>query len=165
MDNQIPEIEMKAVLKVRDLLDGAEVEYDYREHEPTPTSQDSSRVRGTKMSEGIKALIARGKKTGENYMFCLPSDLMVSRKLAKAIVGEAFDFEKPEVLKEKYGLIIGGVPPFGFLFGIETYYSDKITDEERAAFNCGSPRASVAMDSRDFLRAVKAEEELVSITD
>lgn len=132
-------------------------DYDYKKHEPTPTSEDSARIRGTKMSEGVKALILRGKTTNENYMFAIPADKKADMKKVSEIVGEKCEFEKPEIIESRYGLIIGGVPPFGNLLGIKTYFDSAVLNEEISAFNAGLQTDSIVMKSKDLIDLVQPE--------
>lgn len=131
-----------------------EVPFHYAEHVPTPTSEDSARVRGTSIEEGIKAIILRGKTTKKNYMFGIPSHLKLDMKAVAEVVGEKCEFEDPLVIKERFGLIIGGVPPFGHLLNIDTYYDEKTKERERIAFNCGLVTESIVMQSKDLLNIV-----------
>lgn len=143
--------------QIRDLLDSKSIEYRFMEHEPTPTSEDSARVRGTPLNEGAKALILRTSKSKKNYMVVLPGDKKIDSKKLKVIIGEDFSFEKPEIILEKYGLIIGGVPPFGALLGIETIYDSSILQNEKVSFNCGTKTKSIDMKVVDFQKAVEGD--------
>lgn len=129
-------------------------EFEHNVHEETPTSEDASRVRGTKMEEGVKAIIIVGKKTGKNYMFNVPAHKKIDMKKVKEIVGENCEFEKPEEIEKKYGLIIGGVPPFGTIIGIETYIDSTIGEEEMANFNAGLRTESISMKSKNLVDAI-----------
>ncbi len=142
------------VEKIKTTLTKKGIEFKHIVHEPTPTSEDAARVRETKMEQGIKAIILKGKKSGNNAMACVPAHLKLDMKALSEIVGEALTFEDPAVIKEKFGLIIGGVPPFGNLLGIPTYYDKKILDEEKAVFNAGLQTESVLMKSKDLIDAV-----------
>lgn len=119
-------------------------------HEETPTSQDSARVRNTKLEEGIKALILRGKSSKKNYQFNIPSHLKLDVKAASEIVGEKCEFEDPNTIFERFGLKVGGVPPFGNLLNIDNYFDESIQNESRAAFNCGLPTESIIMSAKDL---------------
>ncbi|MBP9758971.1 aspartate--tRNA(Asn) ligase [Candidatus Dojkabacteria bacterium] len=136
------------------VLKANNMEYDFLKHEPTPTSQDSAKVRGTKMSEGIKAIILRGKNSKKNYQFNVSANMKLDLKKVKEIVGEACEFEDPEIIKKRYGIVIGGVPPFGNLMGIETYFDKEIAKEKRSAFNCGMQEESIVMKSADLTTLV-----------
>lgn len=137
------------------LLKHAGIEYQHLTHEPTPTSEDSARVRKTKPEEGVKALILRGKNTKKNYQFNIPSHLKLDMKAVTDLVGEKCEFEAPEVIQERFGLIVGGIPPFGNLLNIETFYDERISSQERAAFNCGFPTESIVMKSQDLFPLVQ----------
>lgn len=135
-------------------LKAKKVTFDHRVHEPTPTSEDSARVRNIKMEEGVKALILRGKNSKKNYQFNIPAHLKVDMRAVAEAVGEKCEFEDPAVILERYGLQIGGVPPFGNLLNLENYYDEQITHQDRAAFNCGLTTESIIMKSKDLLDVV-----------
>lgn len=131
------------------------MDFDHRVHEPTPTAEDSARVREIKLEEGVKALILRGKNTKKNYQFNIPAHLKVDMKAVADRVGEKCEFEDPAVIQERFGLQIGGVPPFGNLLNLDNYYDELITKQERAAFNCGLTTESIIMKSKDLLDLVE----------
>jgi len=137
------------------LLKENEIPFQHFVHEETPTSEDSARVRKTSLEEGVKSLILRGRQTKKNYQFNLPSHLKIDMKIVSDLVGEKCEFEAPEVIKERYGLIVGGVPPFGQLLNLETYFDEKIVHQERAAFNCGLKSESIVMKSKDLVALVQ----------
>jgi nondiscriminating aspartyl-tRNA synthetase len=122
----------------------------HQKHEETPTSQASAEIRNTKMEEGIKALILRGKSSKKNYQFNIPAHLKLDVKAASEIVGEKCEFEDPAVIFERFGLKVGGVPPFGNLLNLDNYFDDAIKSEARAAFNCGFSTESIIMASKDL---------------
>ncbi len=130
------------------------IEFDHKIHEPTPTSEDSARIRQIKLEEGIKALILRGKQSKKNYQFNIPAHLKVDMKAVAETVGEKCEFEDPAIIQERYGLQIGGVPPFGHLLNLDNFYDERIIEQERAAFNCGLTTESIIMKSKDLLALV-----------
>jgi nondiscriminating aspartyl-tRNA synthetase len=137
------------------LLKKQEMEFKHLTHEPTPTSELSAQVRGTKPEEGIKALILKGKQTKKNYQFNIPSHLKLDTKAVAEIVGEKCEFEEPEVIKERFGLIVGGVPPFGNLLNIETFFDEQIQNLAQVAFNCGMSTESIVMKGSDLIALVQ----------
>ncbi|HRD56111.1 MAG TPA: aspartate--tRNA(Asn) ligase [Parachlamydiaceae bacterium] len=136
------------------LLKTAEIDFEHMAHEPTPTSEDSARVRKTKLEEGIKAIILRGKNSKKNYQFNIPSHLKLDMKTVAEAVGEKCEFEAPEVIQERFGLTIGGIPPFGQLLNLDTFYDEKVKVSEKAAFNCGLLNESIVMNSKDLVTVV-----------
>ncbi len=127
------------------------ISFRHTSHEPTPTSQDSARVRGTQMEEGVKSLILRGKQSKRNYQFNIPSHLKLDIKAASEIVGEKCEFEDPAVIQERFGLIVGGVPPFGNLLNLDNYFDEQVPLHAQVAFNCGLPTESIVMNSKDLI--------------
>lgn len=136
------------------LLKNAEIDFKHMVHEPTPTSDDSARVRGTTLEEGVKAIILRGKNSKKNYQFNVPSHLKLDMKAVAEAVGEKCEFEAPEVIQERFGLTIGSIPPFGGLLNLETFYDEKVKASEKSAFNCGLVRESIVMNSNDLAKLV-----------
>lgn len=128
-----------------------EIAFEHKTHEATPTSEDSARIRGVAMEEGIKALIVRGKSSKKNYQFNLPAHCKLDMKAVAEIVGERCEFEDPAAIKERFGLIIGGVPPFGNLLNLDNYFDQTIADQKRIGFNCGLPTESILMQASDLI--------------
>ncbi len=139
------------------LLKDNDCEHHHLTHEPTPTSEDAARVRDIPLNTGIKALILKNKKNGENIMACVSADKKLDIKALGDKLETRFEFEKPEVIKEKYGLEIGGIPPWGNLLGLKTYYHSGIGNNEQAAFNNGAQTESVIMKSADLIKLVEPE--------
>src|SRR5579862_2212139 len=137
------------------LLKDREMPFKHLVHEPTPTSEDSARVRGTKLEEGVKSLIVKGKNSKKNYQFNIPSHLKLDMKAVADRVGEKCEFEDPEVIRERYGLIIGGVPPCGQLLNLDTFFDDSIQSLETVAFNCGLPSESLIIKAKDLIAIVQ----------
>lgn len=137
------------------LIKHHDMEFQHLVHEATPTSEDSARVRGTTPAEGVKALILRGKQSKKNYQFNIPSHLKLDMKAVTDLCGEKCEFETPEVIKERYGLPVGGVPPFGILLNLDTYFDERISENARAAFNCGMQTESIVMKAKDLAQLVQ----------
>lgn len=137
------------------LLRHHELEFKHLVHEATPTSEDSAKVRGTVLEEGVKALILKGKNSKKNYQFNLPSHLKLDMKVVGEIVGEKCEFEDPVVILERFGLVVGGVPPFGNLMNLEIFFDEKIKTLGSLAFNCGLPTESILMQGEDLIKLVQ----------
>ncbi|MBA2728140.1 MAG: aspartate--tRNA(Asn) ligase [Parachlamydiaceae bacterium] len=132
-----------------------DVEFRHLAHTPTQTSEDSAKVRGTLLEEGIKSIILKGKTTKKNYQVNVPSHLKLDMKNIAALVGEKCEFEDPAVILERFGLLIGGVPPFGELMNLETFYDEKIQALKTVAFNCGLVTESIIMNGEDLIKFVQ----------
>jgi nondiscriminating aspartyl-tRNA synthetase len=84
----------------------------------------------------------------------LPANARLDMKAVAIIVGEKCEFEDPKVIMDRFGLEIGGIPPFGNLFNIDTFYEESILASETSAFNCGLINESVVMFSKDLVELV-----------
>ena len=107
------------------------------------------------MEEGVKSLILKGKTSKKNYQFNIPSHLKLDMKAVADQVGEKCEFENAEIIKERFGLIVGGVPPFGQLLNLETFFDEAISLNGVAAFNCGLQTESIIMKSADLIKLVE----------
>lgn len=130
-------------------------DFKHMEHEETPTSEDSARVRGTTLEEGVKSIILRGKTSKKNFHINIPSNRKLDMKAVAEAVGEKCEFEAPEVIKERFGLDVGGIPPFGTLLNLETLFDESIANHDKAAFNCGTLTESIVMKAKDLVTVVQ----------
>lgn len=136
-------------------LKNNEIDFKHLVHEPTPTSEDSARVRETRPEEGIKSLILKGKNSKKNYQLNIPSHLKLDMKAVADLVGERCEFEDSNTIQERYGLVVGGIPPFGHLLNLETFFDERVKETEGAAFNCGFQTESIVMKSSDLIKLVQ----------
>ena len=136
-------------------LKQADFQFQHLTHEATPTSEDSARVRGTLLEEGVKAIILRGKTSSKNVQVLVPSHLKLDMKAISEAVGEKCEFESPETIEKRFGLKVGGVPPFGNLLNLEVLCDEAVLAQPRAAFNCGLQTESIVMNSADLPKLIE----------
>ncbi len=125
-------------------------------HEATTTSQESAQVRDTALEEGIKSILVRGKTSKKNVQFNIPAHMKLDIKACAERMGEKCEFESPEVILERFGLPIGGIPPFGNLLNLDTYFDERIFLSSRVAFNCGFVTESIITESAGLLSLTAA---------
>lgn len=145
---------------IKQLFVDADLEFEVTKHEPTPTSEDSAKVRGLSLESGIKALILRDKKSGKNIMVNVPAHRKLDMSKVNEQLGKGvykFEFERPEAIQEKYGLQVGGVPPFGHVFGIDTYIDGSVYGTEIVAFNNADQSESLICKSEDLAKVLSAK--------
>lgn len=132
------------------LLRKDSIEFETFVHEQGTSSEESAKIRGTKLQEGVKALILKGKNSKKNYQLNIPAHLKLDMKAVADRVGEKCEFEDPEMIKERFGLIIGGVPPFGQLLNIDVFFDEGVFASEYSVFNDGLLTESIRMKSKDL---------------
>ena len=137
------------------LLRHHQMVFQHLAHEPTPSSEDSARARGTTMEEGVKSIILKGKNSKKNYQINIPSHLKLDMKAIAEAVGEKCEFEEAAVIQDRFGIAVGGIPPFGQLLNLDTFFDVSISTNEHAAFNCGLLTESIIMKPKDLIQLVQ----------
>ena len=123
-------------------------------HEHIDAHQVAKEV-GVAVQEGIKCLIMRGKKSGTNYLICVLGHQRVDMHALAELTQEKCEFEKAEVIKERYGLEVGGIPPFGNFLGLDIYFDVGIQNCQDIIFSCGLVNESVRMRLGDLLLLIQ----------
>ena len=133
------------------LLRGNDVSFRLVEHEPTTTSEESARVRGTPLEQGAKAMLFRAD--GKPVLLVLPADRRVDTRAFKRAHGiKNLQLLSPDELRALTGLQVGSVPPFGRLIEVPTYVDERLLALPQIAFNAGSRTTSVIMSTEDFVQ-------------
>ncbi|MBI2029769.1 hypothetical protein HYT02_05100 [Candidatus Gottesmanbacteria bacterium] len=140
----------KVFEKIIDLLNKNHITYKLYEHAPVFTSKDAAKIRDTKETQGVKALlfIADGKP----ILLVLPGSLKVDTKTFKNNKNiEDLRFATKDEVFDLAGVEVGAVPPLGNIMGISTFVDKKLLDEDKIAFNVGSHTKSIKMKTKDYL--------------
>ena len=146
-----------AVDRLKELLDRNNIQYDCFEHEAVRTSEEASKIRpGYTLKQGAKALVIKLNLRGgaEKFvMLVIPGDAKFDGKKVKKLFN-AKDLRfatESEVGETTGGVLVGGVPPFGSLFGLQTYMDTQVGQNEKIVFNAGDRRVSVALKALDYV--------------
>ena len=126
------------------------IEFQHETYETPPPPADEIK----KGLLGIKCLILKGKNSKKNYQFNIPTHLKLDLKAISEIVGEKCEFEDPLVIQERYGLIVGGVSPFGNLINLDNYFDEHIKAGKEVIFNCGLSNESMIMQAKDLISLI-----------
>lgn len=132
-------------------LDAAGVAYRVLRHEAVYTSEEAARVRGVPLASGAKALIV--KMDDAFAHFVLPASRKFDSATARRALGvRRSRFARPDEVLQITGLKPGAIPPFGSLFGLQTYCDPALGQNEIINFNAGDHCISVSMRFEDFVR-------------
>jgi prolyl-tRNA editing enzyme YbaK/EbsC (Cys-tRNA(Pro) deacylase) len=126
------------------------------QHEQVRTSAEAAAVRGSKLSEGIKALVVQFKRAstpGKKWFAVIdvPADRKIDWKKAKAVL-QASDValaQEADVVAQT-GCIPGGVPPFGHGQKLAIIADPSIFLQEYSEFNAGLKTHSIRIKSSDL---------------
>lgn len=153
----------KTVSKIVNFIQENDCWYETFEHEPVLTSEEAAKTRPEyTLSQGAKAMIVRIKKSESDkkfVMLVLPGDTRFDSNKVKSIfdVRDIRFATENEISDITDGVQIGGIPPFGNLFGIEVVADPKLFENEKIVFNAGDRRFSIAMKSEDYKNIVNPQ--------
>jgi prolyl-tRNA editing enzyme YbaK/EbsC (Cys-tRNA(Pro) deacylase) len=150
----------QTVAKIVNLLKEGGFWYETFEHEPVRTSEEAAKVRtGYTLAQGAKAMIVRVKKSSSEKFFAmlvLPGDRRFDIDKVERLF-EARDIRfatEAEVATITGGVLPGGVPPLGNLFGLQVVADPLLFENEKMVFNAGDRSFSIAMKTEDYRKVV-----------
>ena len=149
---------MSALQSILALLDENAASYRHLSHEPTPTSEDSARVRGEPLALGGKALVIKAADR-DLVLVISAARRLDSGRLRRALGVKKTRFASAEELHDLTGLAPGAVPPFGEpILPLPLYVDASVFANERIAFNAGSLTDSIIMPVDDYRRIASIEQ-------
>ena len=97
------------------------------------------------------------KLNGKMAMVVLPASYKIDFELLKSATaaGTVELATEPEFKDLFPGCELGAMPPFGNLYGMQTYVAQKLTEDEEIAFNAGTHSELIKLSYADFERLVK----------
>ena len=153
------------VEKIKALLDVHGCVYQTFEHAAVRTSEEAAALRPEyTIHQGAKALIVQIKQKGVPpelerlfVQLVVPGDAKFDTKKVRAVLNakDTRFATEAEVIKLTDGVVPGGVPPFGNVFGLPVYVDTTLLENEEIIFNAGDRSYSIVMKSADYLRVVQ----------
>src|SRR5258707_14771786 len=102
-----------------ELLTARGVAHRVLQHPPVLTSEEASRVRGTPLEAGAKALVCHADD--RIVLIVVPADARLDNRAFRQQAGvKNVRMIDPAQILELVGAPVGAVPPFGSLFGLTT---------------------------------------------
>ena len=138
------------IRKLKQLLDDRRVKYVSVRHSPAYTAQEvaaSAHIFGYELAKTVMV-----KVDGRMAMAVLPALLHVDLRHLQELTGAdqvtlASEAEFKALFPECEP---GAMPPFGALYGMETYVAERLAEDEYIAFNAGTHTELIRMRYRDF---------------
>ena len=135
--------------RIVDLLASEGVAHRLLRHPPVLTSEEASRVRGTPLEAGAKALVCQADD--RIVLIVVPADTRLDNRAFRQQAGvKNVRMIDPERIMELVGAPVGAVPPFGSLFGLPTFADHEVVGRDLIAFNVGARDVSVTMAGPDY---------------
>ena len=140
------------VQKLKDFLDSKAIKYVVITHSTAYTAQEvaaSTHVKGREMAKTVMV-----KVDGAMTMAVLPASDKVDFGLFKKAIGtDNIELAGEQEFKDMFpDCDPGAMPPFGNLYGMDVYVSQRLADEEEIAFNAGSHTEIIKLAFEDFER-------------
>ena len=123
------------------------------EHSPVYTSEEAAKVRGVELKTGCKSMVLR-KSNSEFVLANLAADRKIDMKKLEGIVGLKLRFATKEEVLASTNCESGSVPPFGGLFGMQTFLDESVLKNSHVNFNIGLLTASVEISVEDLVRVM-----------
>ncbi|MCC6178753.1 MAG: hypothetical protein IT305_25890 [Chloroflexi bacterium] len=135
--------------RLLDLLEANRVPHRVLRHPPVKTSEEASRVRGTPLAAGAKALVCHADD--RIVLIVVPADARLDNRAFRQQSGaRSVRMVDAARIEELVGAPVGAVPPFGSLFGLTTYADREVVERGEIAFNAGARDVSVTMAGPDY---------------
>lgn len=148
----------KTLELIKDLLDKEGVAFKHLPHETIPpNSQGAAGVRGTKLSDGVKALVLK-TKDGVFFQVLVPAHRRANLKAIKQYVGvKNVSLASPDEVLALTDCIVGSVPPLGVLWNLRVLADSYINNNNLAVFSAGTLEDSMSCYPKDLLKVNDAE--------
>ncbi len=153
---EVQEGETEVTARIIDFLESKGVGFKKLEHVPVTTSSAAAGARGSRLSQGAKAIVV--KANDKYYHLIISAAVRLDNKKLRRILGtRRVRFATADELLELTGCLPGAVPPFGNLFGLPVLIDDALMSEETVYFNCGSHTVSLRMARSDLVKTTEAQ--------
>jgi len=136
--------------KLQEFLDRNQVKYISIKHSPAFTAQEIAASAHIPGQEVAKTVVV--KLDGELALVVLPAPEMVRMEHLKAETGaQRVELASEEEFRDRFpDCEVGAMPPFGNLYGMDTYVEKSLTGDEEIAFNGGTHTELVKMAFSDY---------------
>ncbi len=150
------------------LLNTENARYRVIKHPAEGNSERVAEIRGTRVSQGAKAMLCRVKGLPDLLVLAiLPGDQKVDfKKVAQSVGGKKASFAAPDEATAKTGCVIGAIPPFSFSPDIRLVVDPELLSRhEEIAFNAGRLGTSIVLNSADYRRIAAPQLEDITAAD
>jgi Ala-tRNA(Pro) deacylase len=143
------------VKKLREFLDSNNIKYVTINHSTAYTASEiaeSAHIPGKEMAKTVIVKLDYKKS-----MVVLPSSDKIDFDLLKEASGASkVELATEQEFKDMFpGCDVGTMPPFGNLYDMQVFVSERLAEDEEIAFSAGSYTELIRLSYKDFERLVK----------
>ncbi len=147
-----------AARQVQDAADRLGLAVTVREMpDSTRTAAEAAAACGCTVGQIIKSLIFKGKDSGRAYLLLVSGDNRVNEKAVAETIGEAIVRPDADFVRTATGFAIGGIPPFGHMVKLATYFDQDLLQYETVWAAAGTPRTVFVVDPGRLRTVLEAE--------
>ena len=147
---QMPNLSPSAQ-KIQDQIKSLGYDYTVIEHtESTRTAQEAADRAGCELGQIVKSLIFKGKESGKPILVLTSGANRVDEKRIGEYAGEAIGRADADFVRAVTSFAIGGVPPFGHVQKLETYFDEDFLQYETIWAAAGTPNAIFEVKTSDL---------------
>ena len=144
--------------KIQDQINALRYDYTVIEHaESTRTAQEAADRAGCELGQIVKSLIFKGKQSGKPILVLTSGANRVDEKRISEYAGEAIGRADADFVRAVTGFAIGGVPPFGHLQKLDTYFDEDFLQYETIWAAAGTPNAIFEVKTADLQKMTDAK--------
>ncbi|NLE30324.1 MAG: YbaK/EbsC family protein [Phycisphaerae bacterium] len=143
--------------RLKEFLDNSGVHYVTITHSPAFTAQEIAATAHVPGKELAKTVMV--KIDGQMAMVVLPGSYKIDFDLLEEALGaRRVELASEQEFKDLFPECeIGAMPPFGNLYGLQTYVADSLAEEVEIIFNAGLHTELIRMNYSDYERLVEPE--------
>jgi Ala-tRNA(Pro) deacylase len=145
---------MPILRKLQEYLDRQHIKYQVLSHSPAYTAQEVAALQHIPGKQMAKVVMVK-KENGTPVMLVLPASHQVDFAKLRQVLGERAELEQEQEFRTLFpGCEVGGEPPFGNLFDLDTLVDASLAEDEEIVFNAGSHWETVRMRYDDYARVL-----------
>ena len=137
-----------------DCLEQNDVKYEILHHAETVTAQRIAQAEHVKGRHHAKVVML---KSGDQYlMVVLPADRHIDLEKIEKAIGKPVSLSKENDFESLFpDSVIGAMPPFGNMYGLQTYVDEHLAEQDYIVFEAGTHTDAIKMSYSDYERIAK----------
>jgi Ala-tRNA(Pro) deacylase len=140
------------VQQLKEFLDSRGVKYVSVRHSLAYTAQEVAASAHVSGKEMVKTLVV--KLDGKQAIVALPANEKIDLDQVKSATGaKSAELATEQEFGSRFpGCDVGAMPPFGNLYGMDTWVTESLTRDREIAFNAGTHTEVIRLSYSDFER-------------
>jgi len=135
-------------------LDESKVRYEVLHHPEAFTAQELAAIEHVKGRDHAKVVII--KSDTRLLMTVLPADYRLDLEKLSSLTGGRTTLADEAEFKETFpDCAVGTMPPFGQLYGVDTYLDTSLSGADKIVFEAGTHSDAIRMRYADYVRLAK----------